>query len=184
MLTGNDKVDLGFGYHIGLITRIPFNELVSLAPTVTYARKGYNELGFFAVDEFYKQRLSYLDICLPLKFQIGNVFTFQVGFQTGILLAGELAYKTYDTERVTIDIKDDLSQVDLGLVLGAGFQFVNGVGMDFTINPGFKDVYENDPPLYYDPGDMTFFGSEFNGKNLLATINVYYLFGYAKPKAQ
>jgi len=186
MLTGNDKFDLGFGYRMGIITRVPLNEMVSVTPSFTYARKGYNQLGFIVMenDEFYKQRLSYMDIIVPIKFQVGEVFTFQVGAQAGILLSGELSYKNYNESKVTRNIKSEIRPVDWGMVLGAGCQFKNGVGLELMVNPGFSTIYEGNPPLYFNSDDNSIFGEEFNGNNLLATFNIFYLFGYQKPPAK
>ncbi len=180
LLSGNDKADIGFGYRFGLITRVPITKQFSIAPTFTYARKGYNKLEFLIIEdeEFFRQRLSYLDICIPLKFQVGEVFTFQVGMQAGFLLDGQFSYKIYGGDRQKLDIKDDLHSLDLGFIAGAGFQFMNGVGLEFLINPGLNNIYDKTPPIYIDSESYESFGEEFNGKNLLATINLYYLFGY------
>ncbi|MDQ3051925.1 MAG: PorT family protein [Bacteroidota bacterium] len=185
LLSGNDKADIGFGYRFGVITRVPITKQFSVTPTFTYARKGYNKLEFLILEdeEFYRQRLSYLDIFLPLKFQVGEVFTFQVGMQAGFLLDAEFSYKTYGDDRQKVNIKNDLHSLDLGFIAGAGFQFMNGVGLEFIINPGLNNIYDKTPPLYYDSDMNDFFGEEFNGKNLMATINLYYLFGYKAKTA-
>jgi Outer membrane protein beta-barrel domain len=188
MITGNEETDLGFGYHGGVLVRIPAGEQLSVLPSVSLARKGFYKFDFGwwnedGGDVLYNQKLTYLDLYLPVKFQVAGVFNIQAGFQTGFLLEGEMVIDSYDySGKLKKNIKDELKPVDFGFIAGAGVQFKNGIGIDLILNQGLTNIYEDEPESYIPPDfdHNYYFGSEFNGKNLLTTINVYYLFGYQK----
>ncbi|MBL0342512.1 MAG: PorT family protein [Bacteroidetes bacterium] len=184
MITGNEVSDIGMGFHGGLIVRVPFNDQLSITPSIAYARKGYNkfDFGFWNEDLIiqYNQKLSYLDFYFPVKYQVAGIFNIQAGVQLGVLLDGELILESYSySEKFRDNIKNELNPVDFGFILGAGVQFKNGIGLDLILNQGLTDIYKNDPIPYVDPYNNSYIISELNGKNMLTTINISYLFGYA-----
>ncbi len=186
MVTGNSEFDMGMGYHGGIMASIPFDDKFSFIPSISVSRKGFYKFdtGWWDEEEVhsYNQKLTYFDFYIPLKYQVAGIFTVQAGFQTGLLLDGTMVIENYENEgKHTQNIKDELNPVEFGFLIGGGVQFKNGMGLDLIVNQGLTSIYEDSPPLYYDQNNSYYFGSEFDGKNTLATINVYYLFGYAKP---
>ena len=186
MITGNEEADIGFGYHGGIVIRIPIDDQFSILPSLSVARKGYNkwEFGWWSEDFVvqYNQKLTYLDLYLPVKCKVAGVFNLQAGFQAGLLLEGDLIVDNYNYNgKYKLNIKNDLNQFDFGFVLGGGAQFKNGIGVDLILNQGITDVYKDESTSYIDPYSNYFSITELDGKNLLLTINVSYLFGYA-PK--
>ncbi len=186
MVTGNGEFDMGPGYHGGIMARIPFDEKFSFIPSVSVSRKGLYKFdaGWWDEEEVhsYNQKLTYLDVYIPLKYQVAGIFTVQAGFQTGWLLDGTLVINDYnDDGKYTDNIKSDLNSFEFGFLIGAGVQYKNGLGLDLLVNQGLTSIYEDNPPMYFDQYNNYFYGSEFDGKNTLVTINIYYLFGYAKP---
>jgi len=180
MITGNDRNEFGMGYHVGFISRVSVNKYFSVLPSALIARKGYYRMKSLIGLDIENQRLTYLDLGLPLKYQYG-LFTFQAGMQAGILLDGVYLFQTENDGRNNKYIKSDMNQLDLGLIAGVGIQGRNGVGLDLMINKGLSNIYDNAPPVYKD-NDEAFYGPEFNGKNFLLTINVYILFGYPETE--
>ena len=186
MVSGNSEFDMGPGYHGGIMASIPFEEKFSFVPSISVSRKGFYKIDIGRVDEddvhSSNQKLTYFDIYIPLKYQVARLFTVQAGFQTGLLLDGTMVIENFENDgKHTENIKGELNPVEFGFLLGGGVQFKNGMGLDLIVNQGLTSIYEDSPPLYYDQYDGYYFGSEFDGKNTLVTINVYYLFGYAKP---
>ncbi len=184
MITGNEEFDIGPGYHGGIIVQVPLTEQLALNPSVSIARKGFYlwEFGFWDDDNIisFNQKLTYLDFYIPVKFKVAGIFNLQTGFQLGVLLDADLVIDSYNSpEKFKTDIKDDLSPIDMGFIIGAGVQFKNGIGLDLIINQGLVNNYEETPPNYVDHYNNGYAVAASDGKNLGVTINVSYLFGYA-----
>lgn len=182
MLKDNNRNEFGMGYHAGLLTRVGFSDHIAVLPSLTLARKGYYRLesDFIATDGI-NQRLTYLDFCIPVKYKIG-VFTLQAGLQAGYLVDGVFIYHSDYDGRETSYIKSDMNTIDLGYVAGLGLQFKNGFGLDILVNKGFNEIYDEDPAYIADEYFELHYGPEYNGKNLLITLNVFYLFGYQEKE--
>lgn len=184
MITGNEEFDMGPAFHGGLLVQIPLNEQLALIPSFSVARKGFYkwEFGWWDGDNIiqYNQKLTYLDFYLPVKFKVAGIFNMQTGIQAGLLLDGDLVIDSYNySDNFKFDIKDDLSPVDIGFIVGAGVLFKNGIGLDVILNQGIINIYEDTPPIYLDDYNNAFSVGDTDGKNLGVTINVSYLFGYA-----
>jgi len=106
----------------------------------------------------------------------------QTGLQAELLLDGDLVIDAYNSsENFKKDIKNDITPVDIGFIVGAGVQLTNGIGLTLILNQGLINIYEDTHEIYFDQHNNGFVSADTNGKILGVTINVSYLFGYA-PK--
>ena len=115
---GFDSVKGRMGIVIGGHVGIPLSGLFTLQPEVLYTQRGI-EADVPFVDETFKFNLDYLDVPVLLRVGRSNGFQFLVGpsfnFNTGATIKSE---GIVDEEE---DFKDEVEDVEVALVLGAGF---------------------------------------------------------------
>jgi hypothetical protein len=123
-----------YGFHAGLVFHIGAWEGFYVQPELLYSQKGSKQ-HLFSND--LTRRLAYLDLPVPIRYQSGSFFA-EAGPQLGLLLS---AKADYSTGGETTDIKDGLQSVDLGYLLGVGYQPVRGgLGVGIRYNGGFMRV--------------------------------------------
>jgi hypothetical protein len=108
------RTGLVIGGHVG----IPLAGLFTLQPEVLYTQRGVEaDLPF--VDETFKFNLDYLDVPVLLRVGPSSGFQFLVGpsfnFNTGATIKSEGIVEGDE------DFKDDVEDVEVGLVLGGGY---------------------------------------------------------------
>lgn len=116
------STDYRFGAVIGGFFAFPFSDHFSLQPEVLYTQRGVEGTArVLGLSETFKVKLTYIDVPVLVRigpssgrgFQVlaGPSFNFNVGAQ--LIVGG-----TFNDER---DIKADVEDVDVGLVVGAGY---------------------------------------------------------------
>ncbi|GAB3828714.1 porin family protein [Hymenobacter jeollabukensis] len=121
---GNSKYLLGING--GVTANIAFSDMFSVQPEVLYSTKGHT----YTVSNGGHDRISYIDVPLLLRIDADGPF-FELGPQVGFLTravskpdgapAFDLGYQ----------------KVDVGAVLGLGYQAENGLSLGLRYNPGF-----------------------------------------------
>lgn len=110
----------------------------------------------------YKGRtnLLYANVPLVLRYQSESGFYGEAGIQPGLLLS---AKDKEDGD--SYDIKDHISNLDIGIPLGAGYVFENNLGVGIRVIPGLMNVNADD-------GDW----SEWTDHNFVVAFRVIYTF--------
>ena len=148
-----------FGFHAGGFANIGITDLFAFQPEVLYSQKGSKIAN--VVDA--STRLHYLDV--PLSFHVNSGgFFFEAGPQVGFLLAAES--KSGPT---SVDVKSSTNAVDVGYLLGLGFQRKTGAGIGLRYNGGFTNL-----PKAVTVGSVTV---QNNVRNSAFQLYVTYSFG-------
>lgn len=147
------SVDYDRGFAVGLFLDSPLGGGLSLQPALLYERRtGEVEFAPEAVDvegDLLQIRMSYVELPLLLRYTAGD------GSVRPVLFAGPAASLNLKAEtrttfgngaETTIDIKDEVSDFDLGVALGAGLQFGESVSLDARYTIGLLDVDDTADP--------------------------------------
>lgn len=123
------------GLNAGVAANFAFSELISLQPELLFSMKGAKlEEGGDKIES----RLNYLDLPVLLKVNADGLF-FEAGPQVGFLLS----------QKTTVDIggqtmtsteTEGTRKVDLGYVVGLGYQLSSGPSLGLRYNGGISDL--------------------------------------------
>lgn len=144
-------------FHLGVLYQMSLNEKISFRPKLVFSQQGDRKKTeqsstFFLNNLDYK--LSYLNVPLELKFW--DKIYLITGPQIGYLI---------NTKKMSADVGDVKSDIDLGFNLGGGFT-IDDFFVEVSTYKGFSKIYE--------------FESEYNDKlsltNTLFRLSVGYNF--------
>lgn len=123
---GDNSDDLGTvtSFHAGIASEIPLSERFSFQPEILYSGQGYDQ-------DDNTVKLDYLNIPLMGKYYLLEGFSLEAGPQIGFLLGAE---------NDDIDLKDTFDSVDLGVNVGLGYKFDNGLSLGARYNIGISDI--------------------------------------------
>jgi hypothetical protein len=152
-VSGNDNFNLRSGLHVGLLGHIHLTDTYAIQPEVFLSTQGTT----FRNSETWLD-LNYLNIPVLFQYMFNNGFRLQAGPQFGLLLNARER-----TGRVSVDINDQISTLDLGVSIGASYVFQStGFGVDARYNHGLTDINKVENDVYTNRGFQ---------------VGVFYLFG-------
>ena len=131
------------GATAGLMADAALSEKLSLHPELLFSQKGQRfegsgPGGFTSTDLF---RLNYLDLPVLLRLKFGSFFA-EAGPQAGYLLSANSSHTQsplpYSTSSSTTE---GLRRLDVGYVLGAGYQLLGRWEVSARYNGGLLSVY-------------------------------------------
>ncbi len=150
----NTDYDSKAGFNIGLLSHIHLAKQLALQPEIFYSGQGAK---FKSGGTETKINLDYINVPILFQYMFDNGFRLQVGPQLGFLVNAKAK-----TGNITVDIKDNLKTVDLGLSIGAGYIHApSGFGVDARYNLGLSNINEN---------------SSVKSTNVGFQLGVFYLF--------
>jgi len=178
----NENTKLTFGFHAGIFSDIMLSDHWSLVPEVLWTTAGAQESvtriingnTYTAVGPF---SLNYLKIPVFLEYKFNSGIYLEGGPYVAILVAKNLTRPVIDdngnaqTEVVGADTTTN--QVDVGVGLGVGYRFCNGLGFNLRYDLGLTAVEkqsasgENSGIIYTTPA---------YGRNGVLQLSVSYLF--------
>ncbi|GAA4365138.1 hypothetical protein GCM10023185_35200 [Hymenobacter saemangeumensis] len=118
-----------YGFHLGAVVNVALNKTFSLQPELLYSQKGGKVTIY--TGEVATNRYHYLDLPVALRGQLSNFFA-EVGPQLSMLLAARETLGGNATK-----ITSDYALLDLGYVLGVGYQPQTGLGAGLRFNAPF-----------------------------------------------
>lgn len=140
----------GRGFAVGIFAAMPLSDGLSLQPELMYVRRT-TELDLPSLDDTvdeaeFEVRTSYVELPVLLKYTAGD------GSVRPILFAGPSVALNLDAEthaefgdmEETTDIKDEISDIDLGVALGAGLELGDGLSVEGRYTLGLTDVDDSD----------------------------------------
>jgi len=139
------------GANGGVMAEAPLGELLAFHPELLFSQKGIKTEGSGpgGYSQTITTRSSYLDLPLLLRAH-ANSFFFELGPQVGYLLAlkttNTYGSSTVPTTTTTSTSTDGARRVDLGYVLGAGYQLPKGLEVGLRYNGGLLDVHSPSGP--------------------------------------
>ena len=123
-----------YGYHGGVFANLALSRPFSLQPEVLYSMKGSQ--GPTDIDDS-SQYLTYIDVPVALRATTGPGFFVETGPQVGFLLKA----KANGTGEY-VDAKANYRSVDVGYLLGAGYQPKDGgLGIGLRYNGSFLSAF-------------------------------------------
>ena len=136
-------------FHGGLSAEFFVIDKFSIQPELLYSRQGAKAnlkdyvwgVGYSEIEADLK--LDYINIPVMFKYYPIEGLSLQVGPQIGFLVNAVMDSSTsvfgskYDSSE---DVKDQIEAVDLGMNLGVGYEFSEGVFFDIRYNLGLKKV--------------------------------------------
>lgn len=165
------------GYHVGVFFLRNIGEKLYLQPELVYNNRGYYYIKYYVEDRIVsgdtvqlKQntKLNYLDVPLVARLQLGKVY-FEAGPQFGVHLDGksENVYELNKNGEVSYftssrDTRTIVEPVDIGYIVGLGYQADMGLGIGIRYNQGFREVVRR---VNWE-------------KNILLQASVSYILGY------
>lgn len=141
------KIDFGVGVEIPILN---FSKMLGLHLGAAYSRQGaklksegysYTPGGGSGSSGSSTRttRLNYLNFPILVRYQKAQYgFFAEAGVQPGLLLSAKQKSST------TTDIKDRTQKFDLGVPVGAGYQFENKIGVGVRVTPGLKNINKSD----------------------------------------
>jgi hypothetical protein len=157
VMNSNDvKYDPRVGFHFGLLGHIHLNSQFAVQPEIVYSTQGAKtKIGSDNV----MYNLDYINVPVLLQYMFDNGFRIQAGPQLGFLMRAKT--KVNDT---SVDIKDDLKPIDVGLSIGASYVFPpSGFGLDARYNHGLYNINKE---------------SNVSSTNRGFQFGVFYIFGH------
>lgn len=155
------------GFQASTHVILPLNENLSLETGLGFASKG-NKTDLGGGDEN-TTRMSYLEAPVLARYQFNNTgFSTFAGVQPGYLLSAKSKIEGNEIEDTTRDVKDNFKNFDAAAVLGAGYQFGNGLRLDASYDFGFVNIVDTDTPGFGEIRNRSFkisLGYVFGGAN-------------------
>jgi hypothetical protein len=146
------------GANAGIAANFGFSDLLSFQPELLYSMKGAKlEQGSDKVES----RINYLDVPLLLKLNADGPF-FEAGPQVGFLVSQKTTYDIGGMSTSSTST-DGTRKVDLGYVLGVGYQLASGPSLGLRYNGGISDL--SDP------------STDDKNRNSVFQIQLGYMFG-------
>jgi hypothetical protein len=119
-------------FYLGGLAHIHLTKYFALQPEIMYSGQGFKQT---AAGIDYKYRLNYINIPVLAQLMAGDGFRIETGPQLGILAAAHLKSGNTST-----DIKDSYKSVDVAWVIGLGYIFHSGFGIDARYNLGLSNI--------------------------------------------
>ena len=131
------KSEFFLSYRVGGGVKLPINDAFNFVPAIIVSGKGNKttEAGFET-----KLTSTYIDVPMVATYNLGESnFNVRAGVQPSILLSAKENLKGNGNE-TTMDVKDRFKTLDVALVVGFGYQFKNGFGVNFGYDHGLTNI--------------------------------------------
>jgi opacity protein-like surface antigen len=152
-LTGDvENASSKVGFQAGAFAEIKITDKFSIQPEVLYSAQGVKEKGnteyngnIYSLEA--NTKLGYINVPVMAKYYVAEKFSLEAGPQIGFLVSakGEATVLGRSQE---VDIKDGYKSIDLGLNLGAGYDFTENLSVGVRYSLGLSnlaaDDYDND----------------------------------------
>ncbi len=119
-------------FHLGGLAHIHVTKYFAVQPEIMYSGQGFKQT---IANTDYKYNLHYINIPVLAQFMVGDGFRLETGPQLGILAAAR-----QKVGGASNDIKGNYKPVDFGWVVGAGYIFPSGFGIDARYNLGISNI--------------------------------------------
>ncbi|MBK9256526.1 MAG: PorT family protein [Saprospiraceae bacterium] len=119
------------GFHVGIMTHAKLSEKLSFRPGLLYSQRG-SKIELFQTEVTHN--LNYLDIPLSFTYHVksqDNGLFIEFGPNIQYLLSA-----TATAEGETEDVKDGQNNLDLGVIIGTGYNINERFGIGFNYNLG------------------------------------------------
>ncbi len=120
-----------FGFYAGAFVNVPLSESFNLQPEVLYNAKGAKSDGPGDV----KLNLDYISVPVMFQYKATPQFYLEAGPEFAFLVSAK-----YKFDGGSEDAKDFIKGFDLGIGLGAGYDFTSNFGANIRYVAGVTDI--------------------------------------------
>lgn len=175
-LTNVFETNVKPGFHLGTFLEIPVGDRMTIEPGIYYSQKGIEVEGrlpenlpgiieVLNVNATITNKAHYIDIPVLAKFYVSEGFNVFAGTQLSYLVDNQLHVKAsalgFNVLNRDLDINAGFRKLDVGLVVGAGYKFANGVSLSSSYDFGLTSLDER---------------NNFDVYNQVAKVSVGYTF--------
>ncbi len=135
-----EESDMKVGFNVGGYANIRFSEQLAFQPELLFSLQGdkYEET-ILGQDVKYKSNFSYINVPLMMKWYAYEGLNFEFGPQVGFNVGAKGKVEGGDSS-FEGDI-DDVSGVNFGLNIGAGYELPMGLNFGIRYGRGLNSVY-------------------------------------------
>lgn len=134
----NYEADIGSvaGLYVGPYVNIDLSDKLLVQPALLYSMEGY-QYDHPSLDEDPRFRNNYLTLPVVLRYRAMNEWYLEAGPRIGFLLSSR-------NKLADVDAKHLFKNMDVGLSLGAGYQFANGLAAEARYHFGLINFDSDD----------------------------------------
>ncbi len=147
----NDDINIRLAPHLGVHYDHAFSESSAISFGLMYSGQGYK-----AANADISWRINYINLPIVYRYYFFKGFSVLGGLQPGFNVSSKV--KSGDT---TLDVKDDTNGFDLGLPIGASYEFDFGLTLGVRHIWGLSDISKNDNPDMYHPNRVIQFSAGY-----------------------
>ena len=142
----NDNSKGKLNFELGLVGELMLTEQFALATEFNYAESG--DVANVTIEGFkseVKLLTSYIQVPVMARYYVNENINLNFGPQIGFLLSARDETKITlngQTETDSDDLKDDVNSTELGLIIGGGYKFNNGLFLDIRYNLGLSELFK------------------------------------------
>lgn len=142
---GSENPSFILGVNSGFVARYQLSRKMGLQCNLLYSTRGYNSKKSVYIHQDSNIRdlkvvFQYIDIPLMFKYSFFKRLYLHVGPQLGFQL-NRKSY--YDNEKQSSAILGKKQRIDLGIIVGSGYSFRNGIFIEGEYLIGLRSCYRN-----------------------------------------
>lgn len=123
-----------FGFYAGAFANIPIAETFSIQPEVLYSGKG---VGYDGAGDV-KMNLDYISVPVFFQYKATPQFYLEAGPEFSFLVSAKVK-----ADGDSADFRDFINGFDLGIGLGAGYNFTSNFGANLRYVAGVTDIIKD-----------------------------------------
>ncbi len=137
----SEDADMKVGFNVGGFANIRFSEQFAFQPELLFSLQGAkSEYEILGTNVEEKVNLSYINIPLMMKWYAYDGLNFEFGPQVGFNVAAK--YKAEAAGESEEGDIDDVSTVDFGVNIGAGYEMSNGLNFGLRYGRGLTSLFD------------------------------------------
>lgn len=169
------KPDSRTSFHIGGLVEIPISGKFSIQPELLFSMQGaQEEESETYMGQTYSSKttlkLNYINLPIMAKYYVVDGLALEVGPQFGFLMSAKGEFEASGPgidETGTIDLKEEVKTLDMGVAFGASYELNLGVFFSARYNIGLSNINkDNDED----------FDESSNVKNRVFQVSIGYMF--------
>ncbi|RRQ46268.1 PorT family protein [Chryseobacterium sp. SC28] len=132
-----------FGFYGGAFANMPLSASFNIQPELIYSGKGVSFDG--AGDP--RLNLDYISVPVFFQYEATPQFYLEAGPEFSFLISAKTKY-----DGASVDVKDSINGFDLGIGLGAGYNFTASFGANIRYVAGVTDILKDNEDDAYTNG--------------------------------
>lgn len=137
------------GFAGGVFAEVNLGSKFTLQPELLYSSQGTKSQMVVNIDGTNydvttKIKISYINIPIMVKYYPDKKFSLELGPQIGFLTSANADVSVLGST-VGVDVKDTFESIDIGMNVGAGYDFTKNISAGFRYNLGLANIAKTSP---------------------------------------